>query len=265
LWKMNEDGLVNLVGNWSKPHSDRKTAFSIHEEPISFSDSSEVIAQTIKETNKKLRYEISVEYPQVTNAPSGRFDKFNQECKSLINREVAGFRKEMNDRAAEQSAETPSEGTAGSDLGAGYTIAIANDNLISVQFDIGGYYEGAAHPNSHSAVINFDAKNGKVLKLADLFKPGAKYLQAISAYCIKDLKSQAKGPDAPLTAETIAEGAGPQAKNFQSWTIERKGLAIAFDAYQVGPYVAGPQRVLIPYAALREMINPDGALAEFLN
>ena len=63
---------------------------------------------------------------------------------------------------------------------------------MSIKFDVGTYYQGAAHPNSYSEVINYDLKNGKQLKLSDLFKPGAKFLQALSAYSIADLKKQAK-------------------------------------------------------------------------
>jgi hypothetical protein len=105
-----------------------------------------------------------------------------------------------------------------------------------------------------------------VLKLADLFKPGAKYLQTISSYSIKDLKSQSKaqGADSMLTDQTIADGAGPDLKNFKSWTITKKGLAISFDSYQVAPYVAGPQRVVIPYSALKDIIKPDGPVGIFV-
>src|SRR5262245_46579028 len=41
IWKVDpQDGLITLAGNWSKPPnekgSDKKTAFSLHEEPIAF-------------------------------------------------------------------------------------------------------------------------------------------------------------------------------------------------------------------------------------
>ena len=149
----------------------------------------------------------------------------------------------------------------GSDLNVSYEVALAQDDLISVAYSIGSYYQGAAHPNSVSEVVNYDLKNGKPLKLADLFKPGAKYLQAIASYCIADLKKQAK--DKGLLDEEIQNGAGPNAKNYQSWTITRKGLGINFDAYQVGPYAAGPQYVLVPYSALKDVINPEGPVGQF--
>ena len=61
----------------------------------------------------------------------------------------------------------------------------------------------------------------------------------------------------------IERGAAPSAKNYQSWTITRSGLGINFDAYQVGAYAAGPQFVMVPYSALKDLINPDGPIAQF--
>jgi hypothetical protein len=142
-----------------------------------------------------------------------------------------------------------------------YTLILAQDDLISVKFDVGSYYQGAAHPNSYSDVINYDLKNGKQLKLSDLFKPGAKYLHAIADYSIADLKKQATAKG--LTDEEIASGAAPQAKNYERWNIMKTGIGISFDAYQVGPYAAGPQFVTVPYSALKDMINPEGPIAQF--
>jgi hypothetical protein len=99
------------------------------------------------------------------------------------------------------------------------------------------------------------------LKLGDLFKPGAKFLQAIADFSIADLKRQ--GKDIGLTDEEIQNGAAPAAKNYQSWNVTKKGLGINFDAYQVGPYAAGPQFVMVPYSNLKDLINPDGPIAQF--
>lgn len=264
LWKTDSENLINIVGNWSKPNDSKQTAFSVHEEPITFSGATEIHAKTIKENNKKLKYEIGAEYPEIIGALDTRFDRFNQEARNLVNRKVAEFRKDVAERSADETIESSS---TGSDFGVGYTVGFANDDLVSVEFDIGGYYAGAAHPNSYTEVINYDAKNGKILRLGDIFKPGAKYLQAMSAFAIKDLKAQgkSKGADSMLDDEMILSGAGPDAKNFKSWTITKKGLAITFDSYQVAPYAAGPQRVLIPYSALKDLIKPDGPLAGFKN
>ena len=263
MWSVDSsDGLATLAGNWSKPpgekESDKKTAFSVHEEPIAFTGDVDLVAKQIKESNKKLMYEIDARYPQLAGGSNPNFEKFNSVVRASVTKKVAGFRKDLEPKEGD---EPPPEGSMGSDLGMSYQVMLAQDDLISVEFDIENYYQGAAHPNTFTEVVNYDLKNGKQLKLADLFKPGAKYLQAIANYCIADLKKQAK--DKSLQDDEIQNGAAPNAKNYQSWTITKKGLGINFDAYQVGPYAAGPQYVLVPYSALKDVINPEGPVGQF--
>ncbi len=269
-WTTDANDLIQLAGNWSRPNGDKQTAFSLHEEPIYLTGAVELVSKRIKEDNKKLKYQIDAEYPQLTGSTNPNFEKFNQNARALVVKRVGEFRKEMAPSAdegqpTEDASAEPTPETMGSDLGVGYRIALANDELISIEFLLGSYYSGAAHPNSHTEVLNFDLKNGKVIRLAELFNPGAKYLQAISTYSVADLKKQSKEKDGILDDDWILRGAGPKAENYQSWTISRKGLGINFDAYQVGPYAAGAQQVFIPYSALKDLIRVDGPLGSFLS
>ena len=61
-----------------------------------------------------------------------------------------------------------------------------------------------------------------------------------------------------LQDDMIESGASARADNFEAWTITRKGLWITFDPYQVAAYAGGPQHVLVPYAALKDIIKTDG-------
>ncbi|HEX7771556.1 MAG TPA: DUF3298 domain-containing protein [Pyrinomonadaceae bacterium] len=264
IWTVDaSDGLISLAGNWSKPPSEKgsekKTAFSVHEEPISFTGDVEIASKSIKESNKKLMYEIEAQYPQLTGGANPNFEKFNQAARASVTRKVAGFKKDMQPEGEEE--EPRPEGSMGSDLSVGYDVLLAQDDLVSIKFDVSTYFQGAAHPNSYADVLNFDLKNGKQLKLNDLFKPGAKYLQAIATYCIADLKKHAK--DKGLLDEEIEKGAAAKSDNYESWTITKRGLGIHFDPYQVAPYAAGPQFVVVPYSTLKDLINPDGPLAQF--
>ena len=120
LWKIEPDTLISIAGNWSKPNGDKKTAFSLHEEPIAFTNGAEVVSKRIKETNKKLKYEIDADYPQLTGANDPNLEKFNQAARSLVMRKVGEFRKEMAPEeevdAALESNDINTEGM-GSDLG----------------------------------------------------------------------------------------------------------------------------------------------------
>ena len=265
LWSVDaQDGLIKLAGNWSKPPGekgdDKRTAFSVREEPINFSTDVDIVAKSVKENNKKLMYEIDAQYPQITGGNNPNLEKFNQLARTTVLKIVSGFKKDM---APEEGEEPRPEGSMGSDLGIGYTINLAQDDLVSVQFDIGSYYQGAAHPNSYTETLNYDLKNGKQLRLADLFKPGAKYLQTLSTLCVADLKKQWKEKNAEVIEDMLKDGSAPTAKNYESWTITKRGLGINFDPYQVAPYAAGPQSVVVPYSALKDLIKPDGPLAVF--
>jgi hypothetical protein len=264
IWKPEESGLVLIEGNWKAPNSAKQTAFSLLEEPIEFSSGVEVIARRIGDSNKKLKYEIKADYPQLTGSGSPNYEKFNQVVRGLITGKVNEFKKDMEPEDGEDATADTLPEDMGSSLDIGYTLSLAQDDLISLDFGVGSYYRGAAHPNSYSETVNFDLKNGKSLKLADLFNPGSKYLQTISAYAIQDLKKQSQKVEGMLDDDWIQRGAGPEAKNFESWTIAKKGLRINFDAYQVGPYAAGPQQVTIPYAALKDIIRVDGPLGRFV-
>ena len=264
VWSEDENGLIAIAGNWTKPNSDKKTAFSLHEEPIEFSGGVEIVAKRIKENNKKLKYEIDAVYPQLTGSGSPNYEKFNQTMRGVVTKKVSAFR---TGAAPSPDDPPPTElESLGSDLNVTYTVALAKDDLISVVLEVSDYEAGAAHPNSYSEVLNYDLRNGKQLKLADLFQPGSKYLQTISAYCIADLKKQSKqGQDSMLEDDDwIQRGAGPDAENYSSWAIGKKGLGITFDPYQVATYAAGPQHVLVPYSALKGLIKTDGPLAPFV-
>lgn len=263
MWTVDrQDETVQLAGFWYKPNqkdSDKSTAFSVHEEPINLSGDAEIIAKQIKESSKKLKYEIDAQYPQVTGGNNPNFEQFNQLVRAVVTKKVAEFKKDVQPKEGD---EPPPEGSMGSDIGVGYEVALARDDLISIEFAIGSYYQGAAHPNTYTETFNYDLKNGKQLKLSDLFKPGAKYLQALAAYSIADLKKQSKAKDDALPDDEIQNGAGPSAQNYRSWKITKKGVGINFDPYQVGPYAAGPWYVMVPYANLKDVINPEGPIAQ---
>jgi hypothetical protein len=264
-WKPATDspdpGLNEIEGKWSKPDGSKETAFQVFQQPIEFTTSVRVSPKVIKETNKEKHYTVDAEYPQIEG--DARFDSFNREARSLITKDVAAF------KTAETSGESDpgsvlSDEARESTLDIGYEIRRATDDLISVEFSEGTYEAGAAHPNSTTTVLNYDVKNGKKLTLADLFNQKSNYLSIISAYCLKELKDRLKkDKDSMLSDDMIQSGASPHADNYRAWAITKKGLWITFDPYQVAAYAGGPQYVLVPYSALKDIIKPDGPVGPF--
>ena len=148
IWAVkSEDGTITIAGNWSLPQgekgSDKKTAFSVHEEPIFFTGEVEIVNKQIKESNKKLMYEIDAHYPQITGGNNPNIEKLNQILRSFVTKKVAEFRKDMVPKAGE---EPRPEGSMGSDINVAYTIALAQDDLCKYRVRCGQLLPGRRSP-----------------------------------------------------------------------------------------------------------------------
>lgn len=262
-WKNdpNQSG-SSLEGEWKKPGAQEGQSFFAYEQMLSFTNGAQVINRQINEFVRAKRLELSAEYPELRGGTNSA--GFNQLVKSRVTKELADFRKQMVGLSAEDLKMLPEGVNNYMDIG--YNIEYADNDLISVSF-LQGNFTGGVHPNYNYFTITYDLKNGREIKLSQLFKPGSKYLEAVSAYAIKDLQGR-KMPDSDenmgLAQDVFAEGATAKAENYQSWNITKKGLMFTFDPYQVGPYAYGSHTVIVPYARLKELANPDGALMRMM-
>ncbi len=209
-----------------------------------------VISRQLNEDLPKV-YTLQINYPYLEQVVDPRFNLFNEQIAAV----VANIRQNFTDGLKANPA-TPDPNFGSSYLQTSYSITHGTGGLLSVLFKVGYYVSGAAHPNQYALSLNLDIANARVLKLADLFKPGAGYLQAVSTYSIQDLKRQNV-----LEWDT---GAQPIEDNYRTWNITPDGLLISFDPYEVASYAMGPQSVTIPYTALKDIIDPTGPLAVFL-
>jgi hypothetical protein len=110
--------------------------------------------------------------------------------------------------------------------------------------------------------LNYDLKNGKQLKLSDLFKPGAKYLQAISSYCIADLKKQANGKRIDSRRRFKRRG---RRRRITELEHHEESVVWASTSTRTRLVLTPPVRssVMVPYSNLKDLINPDGPIAQF--
>jgi len=255
-----DPSLIEIEGKWSKPDGSKATDFVVMQQPLEFSAPVRVVPKVVKENNKEKQYTIEAEFPQIDG--DSRFDGFNREARSMMMKDVAAFKTAETSQEGNEAGELPAE-TQNSTLDTGYDFRYATDDLISLEFGEASYSRGAAHGSSMTVVLNYDVKNGKKLALGDLFNLKSGYLKTISDYCIKELKERAKKEDSMIFADQLEIGAGPHADNYRAWAITKKGLWITFDPYQVAAYAAGPQYVLVPYSALKDIIKPDGPIGKF--
>lgn len=248
--------LVRLAGQWTRAKDKQTLPFSA-QEPRFDLGGARLVRQTQKDENKQQGYSIETRWPQLTG-DAARVAPFNQAVRKIVFPKADEFKKAARAEAADpELAKTrPNAPLYTRELD--YTVNFANRDFVSLLFSF-YEYTGGAHGNTGTAAFNYDLARGRLIKLGDLFKPGASYLRVISDYCISELQKLQVG-----TGEWIAGGAGPKLENYGSWNVTPQGLRITFDAYQVASYAEGPQEVIVPYSLLKDLINPDGPLASFI-
>lgn len=199
-------------------------------------------------------YEITGQTPQLQGSDDPRVAAFNADLQQITQNEVNIFKKNMQNVIV--IPEVPN-----SSFDFHYELLSPMGNqIVSLKLSFEGFTSGAAHPYHYTITINYDLEQGKELTLDQLFVPGADYLQPISDYCRTQLATRDIG-----FQDIFTKGVDPLPDNYKNWNISADGLVITFDEYQVAPYAAGPQTVVVPYSALNQVIQNPGPLTPFLH
>ncbi|MGA2490923.1 MAG: RsiV family protein [Anaerolineales bacterium] len=196
-------------------------------------------------------YTIKAQTPFLQGSDDTRVTNFNSEMAALTQEEFSKFK----DNAMQVQ---PVPGLAGSSYDQQYKLLSPPGNLISLKFQITIYIQGTAHPSTHMRTITYDLEAGTDVRLAQLFLTDSDYLEKISNFCIAQLKTR------NISFESFSKGAQPLPENYGNWNVTPDGLLITFDENQVAAYAAGPQEVVVPYAELQSVIDPQGQLEGFL-
>jgi hypothetical protein len=204
---------------------------------------------SLSEDNQSPNYKIKADIPTLQGSTEARIVNFNTAMTNLVNGEIAAFKKNVSQLSADS-------GSSDSSLQVTYALMLQRGDLWSFKFDFSFYSAGAAHPGLYSITVNYDLGQGRELALSDLFLPNSNYLETISKYCVAELSKRDIGFD------SFSDGATPTPENYRNWNLTPDGLMITFDEYQVAPYAAGPQTVIVPYNELQALINPQGPLGK---
>ena len=251
---------LNLTGTWTKAAGGTKLAFSLAERVFALDDGGaplRIAMKELKEERKAQKFRGEAHYPQIVNSQDARVLLLNREIEDRVKSSVGGFAKDVAENDPEFLKKLDPEAQISSiDIDAG--VVTATGHLLSIFFAESTYSAGAAHPNHNGAVLNYDLQAGRALQLSDLFKPRAAYLARLAQICIGVLKKDGVSDD-----EWIERGAAPEAENYARWNITPQGLLITFDQYQVASYAEGPKEIIIPYATLKDIIDPAGPAGAF--
>lgn len=206
--------------------------------------SNELHVTVVHETEKTDLYTVDIEYPQFPNLPK----QFNKKIKQTILDQVSDFKKTSEETMKARRATASPKDTLdyGLNFSAGWTAEQLNRSVVSIVVHT-NYYTGGAHGGRNIYTFNYDGEKKREVTLDSLFMTSG-YLDKISQYTMNDLKDQLKdasGSDPNISM--LREGTSPKIENFSKFTISSdKSITFYFEQYQVAPYVAGEQKVVMP-------------------
>ncbi|MDX9992611.1 MAG: RsiV family protein [Anaerolineales bacterium] len=201
--------------------------------------------ETYSESGESPVYTLETTTPVLAGSDDPRVLKFNRQAEAVVAELVAAFKSGF-----EYLSDSPV--SAGSFYQVTFIQLAPPGDILSIQFGVDGYADGAAHPYHLTRTLNFNLETGQVLSLGMLFAPQVDYLTLIADICKAELSTREIGFEAGFTG-----GADPLPENYQNWNLTYEGLLITFDEYQVAAYAAGMQQVLLPFSVLREYFSAD--------
>ncbi len=205
----------------------------------------------VSEDSQAPVYKIRASIPTLQGSADANVVNFNTALTNLVNSEIDAFKKSV----AELPADTP---FSGSSFDVTYALMLQRADFWGFQFDFSGYSAGAAHPYHYSRTVNYDLGLGRPLELSELFLPNSNYLTMIANYCSAELSQR------DIAFEGFSDGAIPTPENYRNWSLTPDGLLITFDEYQVAPYAAAPQTVVVPYSELETIIDLQGPAGKII-
>ncbi|HEY2444463.1 MAG TPA: lysozyme inhibitor LprI family protein [Rhizomicrobium sp.] len=114
-------------------------------------------------------------------------------------------------------------------------------------------FSGGAHEILGERAINWDIARGKTLSFADIFLPGVKWQNFVTAYGLRDLAGQfesgAPAPDRAAVQDV--------AKDIGNWMFDSKYAIVHFTVYTVASFSGGEYDVKIPYRVLKPFLKKD--------
>lgn len=166
-------------------------------------------------------YKYEVQYPVFGIAA------VDTKIQSIVDSAVNAFK--------EYPANPPDSAVPQNEMTGSYDSIYVGPEIVSVQLSI-SEYTGGAHGNTVKIGVNVNTKTGREITLDDALVLIGMSLQEVAAASSLELKTK-------LSDAFFAEGAQAKAENYGTFLIDDDSVTFVFNAYQVGPYAAGPQKV----------------------
>ena len=230
---------------WSRMNGTGQAFVFLTKQGIQFKGAITLTPKVLNDRKSKA----TVSYPQLTsNVGSPAIDGFNSLVEKLIQKSVKDLAENVE---------------PGFSFEISYNVLLGNDDVVSVEIE--EYFEGGAHPTEHFSTVNYSLKLNKQLTLADVFRPGDDYKEAIAEFAAKDINRRA---DEIERADAQRENRQPQKRDdpvmsvdqlpeMDTWGLSPKGFVVYFDFPHV---MAVFDKTVVPYGMLARHLSPTGVV-----
>ncbi|MDR3628371.1 MAG: RsiV family protein [Ignavibacteriaceae bacterium] len=134
-------------------------------------------------------------------------------------------------------------------------IVLFNSNNILAIENIDYFDCGGAHSSANYIYQNFNVLTGRTITLSELLKPNFKeLLDRIGWYRFYETYNNQDPPAYKIDEFHLND----------NFSISKLGLTFKFEEYEISSYSFGAPEVFIPYSDMKDLIKPDGLLAQFI-
>jgi hypothetical protein len=205
-----------------------------------------IVDQVVAVESESPAFIIEGTWPNL-QGPDTKIKTFNKEVNRLIEEVQEEFLAAVNEQGPVQEG----RGQAPiSSLRFDYAVTDSDGRSFSFFLTFDQYVAVSVHPFPFSHALTYDAQQGEMVHLEDLFLPGTDPILEIGEHIDPILTGRGFGYEAGQAVEVMQQR--------ENWNLFPEGLQINFDVYEVGPYAAGLQSVLLPWESLTDLLDPEG-------
>ncbi|MBA2735608.1 MAG: hypothetical protein H0U50_02355 [Pyrinomonadaceae bacterium] len=228
-----EEADTTLSCSWQSPKGGETVTTFLKQQHVEFTNNLQIATKIISEK----RLGIDAAYPQITGGTSAAIAGFNARVAALAAKGIRDYKRNYK----------PTPDRSSYDLE--YKILLATDDFISVEFSESAF-AGGAYPNEAYYTVNFDLRDsGRELNLSELFKPKSNFHTAIAKSSLASINKAMKNNEAEdLPADMVS--------SVEKWAITRRGIVVYYEFPHV---IFALSRVFVPFSALEEKLNSNGA------
>ncbi len=220
---------------------------------------------TVHDTKQGV-YKVDASYPVVilNKGTKAAADQINKTVVDFISGKVKNFEDAMG--GSPSTPVTPDQ-LASKNYPSYFTVSfvpmVQTGSLLAFRFDVQDL-RGAGQPSVFTYGMNFDAKTGKQIQIADLFKSGSDYVQELSTQVTAVLNKVLAAVDtgdatqnATIKKDILSRGAA-KVENFQNFNLAQDSIIVYFPLYQAAGGIPDASTIQIPLSTFSKILDSKG-------